>query len=161
MRWDFVGNLVGVGGAMFRGLTKLNLDNKGRLVMPARLRAALPAGSEDRVVVTLDRANCLAMYPMPEWALVEAQFTRIGMDPKVVMLKRLVIGHAEELDIDSAGRVLLPPLLREIAGLEKTVMMVGQGNKLEIWSETRWAQTRDETLALPVSEWPTDMNFVL
>ncbi len=146
---------------MFRGLTKLNLDSKGRLVMPARHRAALPAGSESRIVVTLDRDNCLVMYPLPEWALVEAQFTRVGMDPKVVMLKRLVIGHAEELDIDSAGRVLLPPLLREIAGLEKTVMMVGQGNKLEVWSETRWTQTRDATLAMPVSEWPVDMNFVL
>ncbi len=146
---------------MFRGLTKLNLDNKGRLVMPARHRAALPAGSENRVVVTLDRAHCLAMYPMPEWALVEAQFMRIGMDPKVVMLKRLVIGHAEELDIDSAGRVLLPPPLREIAGLEKAVMMVGQGNKLEIWSESRWEAARDETLAMPVSDWPADMNFVL
>lgn len=155
------GSPVDVGGAMFRGLTKLNLDNKGRLVMPARHRAALPAGSESRIVVTLDRDNCLVMYPLPEWALVEAQFTRVGMDPKVVMLKRLVIGHAEELDIDSAGRVLLPPLLREIAGLEKTVMMVGQGNKLEVWSETRWTQTRDATLAMPVSEWPVDMNFVL
>jgi MraZ protein len=146
---------------MFRGLTKLNLDNKGRLVMPARHRAALPAGSESRVVVTLDRARCLVMYPMPEWSLVEAQFTRIGMDPKVVALKRLVIGHAEELDIDGAGRVLLPPVLREIAHLDKTVMMVGQGNKLEIWSEADWAQERDRTLELPVSDWPADMNFVL
>lgn len=146
---------------MFRGLTKLNLDNKGRLVMPARHRAVLPAGSESRVVVTLDRAGCLAMYPMPEWTVVEAQFTRIGMDPKVVALKRLVIGHAEELDIDGAGRILVPPVLREIAQLDKTVMLVGQGNKLEIWAETRWAAERDQTLALPVSEWPVDMNFVL
>jgi len=146
---------------MFRGLTKLNLDNKGRLVMPTKHRAALPAGSESRIVVTLDRDNCLVMYPLPEWALVEAQFTRVGMDPKVVMLKRLVIGHAEELDIDSAGRVLVPPVLREIAKLDKTVMLVGQGNKLELWSDSLWAEERDRTLALPVSEWPADMNFVL
>lgn len=146
---------------MFRGLAKLNLDNKGRLVMPARQRAALPAGSENRVVVTLDRASCLAMYPVPEWTLVEAQFERIGMDPRVIALKRLIIGHAEELEIDGNGRVLLPPLLREIAKLDKTVMLVGQGNKLEVWSETEWAAERDRTLQLPVDEWPADMNFVL
>ena len=146
---------------MFRGLAKLNLDNKGRLVMPAKHRAALPSGSEGRVVVTLDRAGCLAMYPLPEWALVEAQFARVGLDPKVVALKRLGIGHAEELDIDGAGRVLLPPVLRDIAKLDKTVMLVGQGNKLEVWAETEWAAERDRTLTLPVSDWPADMNFVL
>lgn len=146
---------------MFRGLTKLNLDSKGRLVMPTKHRAALPAGFESRVVVTLDRAGCLAMYPMPEWARVEAQFERVGMDPKVVALKRLVIGHAEELDIDGAGRVLLPQLLRDISQLDKAVMLVGQGNKLEIWAEARWVAERDQTLSLPVSDWPADMNFVL
>jgi MraZ protein len=146
---------------MFRGLAKLNLDSKGRLVMPARHRAALPTGSETRVVVTLDRAGCLAMYPISEWTLVEAQFERVGVDPRVIALKRLVIGHAEELDIDSAGRILVPPVLREIARLDKTVMLVGQGNKLEIWSDTMWTEERDRTLALPVSEWPSDMNFIL
>lgn len=161
MQWDFVGNLGGVGGAMFRGLTKLNLDNKGRLVMPTKHRAALPEGFESRVMVTLDRAGCLAMYPIPEWKTVEAQFERVGMDPRVIALKRLIIGHAEELDIDSAGRVLVPPVLREIAKLDKTVMLVGQGNKLELWSDSLWAEERDRTLALPVSEWPADMNFIL
>ncbi len=146
---------------MFRGLTKLNLDNKGRLVMPARHRATLLSESEGKVIVTLDPTGCLILYPLREWAPVEAQFQRIGMDPAAIALKRLIIGHAEELELDGNGRVLLPPVLREIAHLEKTVMLVGQGNKLELWSETGWDRERERTLTLPVSEWPAGLDFVL
>lgn len=134
---------------MFRGINLISLDAKGRLAMPARYRARVEATAEGRLIITIDpQAACLLLYPLPEWELIETKINALPSFHKTTRrIQRLLIGHATEVELDSNGRLLLPTLLREYAALDKQVMLVGQGKKFEIWSETNWQAGRDEWLA--------------
>jgi MraZ protein len=140
----FVGkwyNVVGSGGkGMFRGLSAVTIDAKGRFVVPVRLRSVVDAQAEGRLVVTIDtREPCLLMYPLSTWEEIEVKLTALSsFNPATRRIQRLLIGHATELEMDRNGRVLLPQLLREYAGLGQNIMLVGQGNKCELWGETQW-----------------------
>ncbi len=102
---------------MFRGATKITIDDKGRVVVPVRYRGLLSAAGEGRVVVTVDRDECLLIYSAPEWERIEQQLNSLpSLHPQVRRLQRLMIGHAEELLLDSHGRLALTPELREFAG---------------------------------------------
>lgn len=129
---------------MFRGLTAINIDAKGRLSIPARYRAALLDQSEGTVVVTIDTEQpCLLLYPTPRWLEIEAKLEQLpSFHPASRRIQRLLMGHATDLELDANSRILLPPLLREYAGLDKTAMLVGQGKKFEIWSESQWQTSR-------------------
>lgn len=128
---------------MFRGVTNLNLDAKGRLAMPARYRDRLLESCAGHLIVTVDRDGCLLIYPQPEWERIEqALMARPNMDRQVRALQRLLLGHATECDLDAQGRILLPTPLREYAGLDKRIVLVGQGNKFELWDEDRWTAQR-------------------
>jgi MraZ protein len=130
---------------MFRGATKITVDDKGRVVVPTRYRALLTSSGEGRVVVTVDRDECLLVYSAPEWERIEQQLNSLpSLHPQARRLQRLMIGHAEELAIDSHGRIALTPELREFAGLQRNAWMVGQGKRLEIWDEARWKVQCDE-----------------
>lgn len=130
---------------MFRGASKLNLDTKGRLAIPARYRDALRESCESHLVVTVDRDRCLLLYPRPEWLEIERKLTKLpSFNKKARAMQRLYIGNAQEVDLDGQGRILIPPELREFASLDKRIALVGQGNKFEIWSEDVWnAQCED------------------
>lgn len=129
---------------MFRGATKLNLDDKGRMVVPTRHREWLREHSEGRVVVTVDRDQCLLIYPIPEWERIEKQLMALPtLHPQSRRLQRLMVGHATDLQLDGHGRLLLPPELREFAGLTRQAMLVGQGSRFELWDEARWLERRD------------------
>lgn len=133
---------------MFRGVNTLNLDAKGRMAMPARYRQRLGDACDGQMVVTVDRDRCLLLYPLPEWEIVERKLQKLpSFNPAARRMQRLYMGHATEVELDSAGRMLLPPKLREFAGLEKRAVLVGQGNKFEIWDEDLWDRRRDEWLA--------------
>lgn len=132
---------------LFRGVTNLNLDAKGRLAMPARYRERLSDTCGGRLVVTVDRDGCLLIYPLPEWERIEhALMARPNMDKQVRRLQRLLLGHATECEPDGQGRILLPSPLREFAGLDKRAVLVGQGNKFELWDEDTWTAQRDAWL---------------
>ncbi|HVV69423.1 MAG TPA: division/cell wall cluster transcriptional repressor MraZ [Gammaproteobacteria bacterium] len=133
---------------MFRGINLIQLDAKGRMAMPARYRTRLQDLAQGRLIVTIDTQEaCLLLYPLPEWELIEQKIEALPSFHKAARrIQRLLIGHATELELDSNGRILLPPLLREYAALDKQVMLVGQGKKFEIWSETGWQQEREEWL---------------
>ena len=126
---------------MFRGISSATLDSKNRLGLPGRFREALQA-YEGKVVVTIDmREKCLLLYPLPEWEVVQRKLEalpNIGEQPR--KLQRLLIGHATDIEIDSQGRILLTSMLREFADLQKKLVLVGQGNKLEIWSTDGWQE---------------------
>jgi MraZ protein len=114
---------------MFRGANKVTLDAKGRVAMPARYRDTLVERSGGRLVATVDRADkCLLIYPQAR------------------RLQRLMVGHATDLELDSHGRVLVPPKLREYAGLSRQAMLIGQGSRFELWDEQHWNERRDEWL---------------
>jgi MraZ protein len=149
---------------VFRGLTGINLDTKGRMVMPTRYREAL-ARDGSTVILTIDtEATCLLLYPVKEWELIEKKIEALpSFNQATRRIQRLLIGHATEVELDGNGRILLPPLLREYAGLDKRVMLVGQGKKFELWDETQWQQGRAQWLteaAGKLSELPTGLESI-
>ncbi|PSL16612.1 MraZ protein [Marinobacterium halophilum] len=135
-------------GVMFRGVNPINLDAKGRMALPARYRESVREHSEGRMVVTIDTEDqCLLLYPQPEWDEIQARIDALPSFNKAVRrIQRLLTGHATDLELDTNGRMLLPAPLREYAGLDKKIILLGQGNKFEIWSETLWSSTRDAYL---------------
>ncbi|HEY8553942.1 MAG TPA: division/cell wall cluster transcriptional repressor MraZ [Burkholderiales bacterium] len=133
---------------MFRGVNPLQLDSKGRLAIPTRYREALLRECGGQMVLTVDRDGCLLLYPLPEWEEIERKLVRLpSFNKQARRLQRLLMGHATEVELDGAGRILVPPPLREFAGLNKAVVLIGQGNKFELWSEEAWSARRAEWLA--------------
>ena len=133
---------------MFRGINPLSLDGKGRLAVPAKYRQHLWETAGGQLILTIDRDRCLLLYPFPVWENVERQLIQLSStNPRARALKRLLLGHAEECSLDANGRILLSAPLREFAHLEKRVVLVGQGNKFEIWNEQAWHDWRDALLA--------------
>lgn len=134
---------------MFRGASSVNLDAKGRMGIPSRFRDVLSKRCDGRLVLTVNhtREQCLWLYPLDEWDNVERQVASLpSFDPTAQELKRFLIGYATDCELDSIGRVRVSPLLREFAGLQKRVVLIGQRNKFEIWDESLWKQRCDEWL---------------
>ena len=133
---------------MFRGATKITLDDKGRMVMPTRYREQIFELAQGKLVVTVDRDQCLLIYPLPEWEQIERKLMSLpSLNPTARRLQRLMVGHATDLPLDGHGRVLLPPELREFAKLGRHGMLIGQGNRCELWDEARWNERRTLWLA--------------
>ena len=117
------------------------------MVMPTRHRDRLRELSAGRVVVTVDRDQCLLIYPTPEWEQIERKLMALpSLQPAARNLQRLMVGHATDLEIDAHGRLLLPAELREFAGLDRHAMLIGQGARFELWDEARWNEKRDSWL---------------
>ena len=130
---------------MFRGVSSINLDEKGRLAMPTRYRLGLGEYCEGQLVITVGLDKCLLLYPLPEFEEIERKLVKLpALNKKVKRLQRLLIGHATECELDGQGRFLIPEPLRRFANLEKRVALIGQGNKFEIWDEELWSRSRDE-----------------
>jgi MraZ protein len=135
---------------VFRGVSELVLDAKGRLAIPARHREALATGGNGHVIITADHGGCLLIYPYAEWTPIEEELMSLSsFNDGIRSLQRLIVGHADEVDIDAAGRILVPPALRRYAGLDKRVTLVGQGRKLELWDEVRWQAQVAQTISFP------------
>ena len=129
---------------MFRGATKVTLDDKGRMVMPTRYRESISERAQGHLIVTVDRDQCLLIYPLPDWEQTERKLMSLpSLHQQARRLQRLMVGHATDVELDSHGRVLVPPELREFAALQRHGMLIGQGNRFELWDETRWSQRRD------------------
>ena len=132
---------------MFRGATTINLDSKGRLAVPTRYRELLIEEAKGHMVCTIDLHHpCLLLYPLPQWEVIEQKLSRLSsMNPAERRVQRLLLGHASECQMDGAGRLLIAGTLRQHAGLQKQVMLVGQFNKFELWDEETWyQQVRDD-----------------
>ena len=133
---------------MFRGEYSLSLDPKGRLAVPSRYRERLVECCSGKLVVTISLLErCLAVYPFPDWQKIEDDLRQLpALDKKAQAISHLLIGHASECDLDGHGRVLVPQSLREFAGLDKRVKIVGQVAKFELWDDAVWAERREELL---------------
>ncbi len=132
---------------MFRGASKVTLDAKGRMAIPTRYRARLEERCDNQLVVTVDRDYCLLVYPLPEWEEIERRLVRLpSLNRQARRLQRLMVGYATEVELDGHGRILLSRELREFAGLDRQAMLIGQGNRFELWDETRWTERRDAWL---------------
>ena len=129
---------------MFEGAAAISLDAKGRLAIPARHREPLLAAAEGSLVLTAHPHRCLLLYPSPAWQPIRDQILKASsLDSRAAAIKRVLVGNARTEDLDSAGRLLVAPELREYAKLEKTVYLVGMGSHFEIWSEAGWRQQND------------------
>ena len=132
---------------MLKGINNISLDAKGRFAVPTRYREELMESCGGKLVVTIDRDHCLLIYPQPEWQEIERKINKLpNFNKRARSLQRLLVGHATEIDMDGNGRMLLTTPLRKFAGLEKHAVLIGQGNKLELWDEERWEQKRDQWL---------------
>ena len=133
---------------MFRGINSVNLDAKGRMALPARLREAIGEHGDTHLVVTIDtRERCLLLYPVAQWDVIQARIESLSnMGRNARLVQRLLIGHATDVELDGNGRLLLPAMLREYAGLSKKLVLLGQGNKIEIWAEDLWQKRLEEWL---------------
>jgi len=134
---------------VFRGVNTINLDAKGRMAMPARYRDQLQSHCGGHLVATIDtNARCLLLYPVHEWEEIQRKIESLpSFNPTSRRVQRLLIGHATDLELDNSGRILLPQALRDYAGLEKHVALIGQGKKLEIWDLDSWNSEREQWLS--------------
>ena len=115
------------------------------MAIPARYRETLQDACDNQLVMTVDRDRCLLIYPLPEWETIEQKLAKLpNLNKAARLMQRMLIGYATELELDSAARILVPPPLREFAGLDKKVTLIGQGNKFELWDEQRWNGLSEE-----------------
>jgi MraZ protein len=131
---------------VFTGSHSINMDPKGRMAIPTRIRDALLASCNGRLVLTAhSEERCLLVYPEPQWQEILPQIQALpAMRKAARRIQRLLIGYACPLELDGNGRILVPPTLRSYAALDKKLMLVGLGNKLELWSEDSWGALLDE-----------------
>jgi MraZ protein len=142
---------------MFRGATNLSMDAKGRLAVPAKHRDTLFAQCDGNLVLTAHPHTCLLLYPQPAWEPIQAKVMSLSsFDVKLSALQRLLVGHAEDITLDSSGRLLVSSVLREFAGLEKEVMLVGQGSHFELWNMEAWRKQLQNVVG--ELEMPTDLS---
>ena len=142
---------------MFQGASQLTLDGKGRLSMPTRHRDALAAGCEGRLTLTRHPDGCLLLYPRPTWEVRREQIARLPYSAR--SLQRLLLGNANDVDLDGAGRVLVPAELRVAAQLERDVMLLGMGAHFELWDLTRLGEHERASLAGGLPESAADFTF--
>lgn len=144
---------------MFRGVAQLSLDSKGRLAVPARHREALLARSGGRLVITADSDKCLLLYPLPDWEPIQQKLMALSsLNPRIRNLQRQLVGYAEDIEMDAAGRLLISPALRNFASLAKSVVLVGQGNKFEMWDREKWEQALEQSAGFGDGELPPELE---
>jgi MraZ protein len=133
---------------LFSGDSYLNVDDKGRLAIPARYREGLQDSCASQLVITVDpgsRERCLLLYPQDAWHAVVDQLKAVpNTDPQANTFRRLFVGRSVQLEMDRQGRILLPVKHREYAGLGSQVVLVGQINKFEIWDAALWSSRCDQ-----------------
>jgi MraZ protein len=128
---------------VFTGWSIHVMDVKGRLAIPARFRDALTKRGEEGLVVTASD-RCLVAYPNEEWTALADKVSRLSkVNPKVQAFRRYFISGASECPLDRQGRVLIPPALRELAGLNGQILVVGMQGNFEIWDKDRWYEERE------------------
>ena len=131
--------IVGKYKQMFKGISNLSIDVKGRASMPQRYRSDFSSKNKSKLVITADKDKCLLIYTQSSWAIIEKKLSNLpSYNKEARFIQRLLIGYATESEIDSQGRFLIPIPLREYAGIQKKIILLGQGSKFELWSENIW-----------------------
>jgi MraZ protein len=135
------------------------MDGKGRLGIPMRYRATLDEASQGKLVVTADPSRCLLVYPLPHWSPIQQRLMGLSSFNETLRgYQRLLVGHADDVDVDATGRILVPPALRDFAALDKHVVLVGQGNHFELWNRERWDEQIRRVIETPAAEMPAELD---
>ena len=130
---------------MFRGFHTLSIDDKGRMAIPSRYRQRLTTEADGCLVQTLNPLDrSLWLYPLNNWEQIETKLAALSeFDIRSRRTKQMMRGYAFDCQLDSQGRVLIPSELRDYARLQKQIVILGQGNKFEVWDQSIWEQERD------------------
>ena len=130
---------------MFRGISSLNIDSKGRIAVPTKYREEIGSDHHGEMMLTVDHEErCLVLYPMTKWVDTEHKLMSLpNLSGAVRGMKRLILGHASEVEMDGQGRLMLAAPLREYAQMGKKIVLVGQGDKFELWDEEAWNVGRE------------------
>lgn len=133
---------------MFRGFNKISVDHKGRIAVPSRYRTLITVQDNSNLVITLSPLDrSLWLYSLMEWNEIESKLAELSdFDTQSRRTKQMMRGYASDCRFDNHGRILIPAELRTYAEFAKQVVMLGQGNRLEIWAEKNWATHRDAWL---------------
>lgn len=142
---------------MFQGSSALTLDAKGRMSIPTRHRDALIAEAEGRLTLTRHPDGCLLVYPRPVWEERREHIARLPMSARA--LQRILLGNAQDVDMDAAGRVLVAPELRAAAGLAREVMLMGMGAHFELWDCAALKRSEEAALATGLSDVLNTFSF--
>ena len=142
---------------IFQGASALSLDAKGRLAVPVRHRDALQALCAGQLTLTKHPEGCLMVFPRPAWETFRDKVAALPMS--AAGWKRIFLGNAMDVEVDSAARVLVSPELRAAAGLTKDVMLLGMGSHFELWDAQRYAAHEAEVMAQPMPEVLQDFSF--
>lgn len=117
------------------------------MAIPTRYRERIATRCDGEMIVTVDKDHCLLVYPLPDWEELERKLVRLPSMNKIARrIVRIMVGYATEVDMDANGRILVSRELRDFASIDKQAMLIGQGNKFELWDEEIWNQKRDEWL---------------
>jgi MraZ protein len=128
----------------FLGEFEATLDAKGRFLLPSGFKKQLPETEDSRFVINRGFEKCLSLYPVKNWEPLFAEISNLNdFDPKVREFRRYFLNGATFVEPDSAGRLLIPPNLKEHAGLEKDIVLVAALNKIEIWDSNKYKQLFD------------------
>lgn len=142
---------------MFQGASALNLDAKGRMSVPAKHRDALMLQCEGRVTLTKHPHGCLLFFPRPVWEQHREQIAAWPMSARA--WQRIFLGNASDVEMDSAGRILIAPELRTAAGLSRDVMLLGMGSHFEIWDAAKLAENEAQAIANGMPDALADFSF--
>ena len=124
----------------FHGEYEATVDAKGRFLLPGGLKKQLPEG-ESRFILSRGFEKCLTLYPLKSWEIIIAKISKLNdFDPKVRQFRRQFLGGATEIELDGAGRMLLPGTLREFAGLNKDIVLAAALDRFEIWDASKYTQ---------------------
>jgi MraZ protein len=144
---------------MFRGANLLNIDAKGRMTMPTKHRETLLVQSSGDLVITAHPHGCLLLYPQIAWEPIQSKIMALSsFDKKSSALQRLLVGYAEDISLDTAGRLLLSQVLREFASIDKQAMLVGQGSHFEVWDKEAWDQQMQNATQQDASSMPIELE---
>lgn len=144
---------------MFRGVTQLCLDSKGRFAVPAKYREELLSSCAGNLVITADPSRCLLIYPQPAWEPIEKKLNSLSsFNPQSRSLQRLIVGNACDVEMDSVGRILVVTPLRQFAGLIRDIVLVGQGEKFELWDAEKWNQEIEAALVYKDGNMPPELE---
>jgi len=121
---------------MFQGASAINLDVKGRMLIPARHRDALQIGGLGRITLTKHPEGCLILFPQVEWESFRERIAKLPQEAN--WWRRIFLGNASELEMDGSGRILISPELRAASSIERDVILLGMGSHLEVWDATTY-----------------------
>jgi MraZ protein len=144
-------------GQVYQGASALSMDAKGRMSIPARHRDALALQSEGRVTLTKHPHGCLLLFPRPVWEIHREQIAAWPMSARA--WQRIFLGNASDVEMDSAGRILISPELRAAAGMTREVMLLGMGTHFEVWDAAKLEESESQAIAAGMPDVLNDFSF--